>query len=125
MILLLIVAAVLIVIGAFAVGIYNRLVQFRENARSSFAQIDVQLERRHDLIPNLVATASGYLKHERETLEAVISARASATQLRVEVNGEPSNIEAMQKLATSETNLGGALGRLMACLLYTSDAADE
>lgn len=114
MILLLVVAAVLIVIGAFAVGIYNRLVQFRENARSSFAQIDVQLERRHDLIPNLVATASGYLKHERETLEAVIAARASATQLRVEVNGEPSNIEAMQKLATSETNLGGALGRLMA-----------
>lgn len=111
---LIIALVVLLLIGAYAVSVYNQLVKLRENARNGFSQIDVQLERRHDLIPNLVATAAAYLGHEQETLEAVIAARASATQVRVEVDGEPSNIEAMQKLAKSEANLGGALGRLLA-----------
>lgn len=108
----LIVLIVLVVF--FIVSIYNKLVKFRERARTAFAQIDVQLERRHDLIPNLVETAKGYLGHEKDTLEAVIAARASATQARIEVNGDPENLEAMSKMASSEGALGGALGRLMA-----------
>jgi len=111
---LLIVGIICVMAGAYAVTVYNQLVRLRENARTGFSQIDVQLERRHDLIPNLVATAKGFMSHEAETLEAVIAARASATQVRVEVNGEPSNLDAMRKLASSESTLGGALGRLLA-----------
>jgi LemA protein len=99
---------------AFVVSAYNKLVKLRERAVNAFAQIDVQLERRHDLIPNLVETVKGYMGHERETLEAVIAARASATQARIEVNGDPQNMEAMAKMASSEGALGGALGRLLA-----------
>jgi len=94
--------------------VYNKLVSFRERGLNAFAQIDVQLERRHDLIPNLVETVKGYMSHERDTLEAVLQARASATQARIEVNGDPANLEAMAKMAQSEGALGGALGRLMA-----------
>ncbi len=111
---LIIVGVIVLLIGVYAVGIYNRLVKLREVAKGSFSQIDVQLERRHDLIPNLVETARGFMAHEAGTLEAVIAARASATQTRIEVNGDPSNIDAMQKLGASESNLGGALGRLLA-----------
>lgn len=111
---LIIVVLLVLILGAYTVGVYNRLVKLRENASVSFAQIDVQLERRHDLIPNLVNTAKGFMGHEKDTLEAVIAARASATQVRVEVDGDPSNVDAMQKLAKSEANLGGALGRLLA-----------
>lgn len=114
MIALLIIGSLVLLLAFYAVGVYNRLVRLRETAKGSFAQIDVQLERRHDLIPNLVQTAKGFMAHEAGTLEAVIAARASATQMRIEVNGDPSNVEAMQKLATSENNLGGALGRLLA-----------
>ena len=109
---ILIVLAVLI--GFFLVGMYNKLVKLRERVRNAFAQIDVQLERRHDLIPNLVETVKGYMSHERETLEAVVAARAAATQARIEVHGDPENLEAMQKMAESEGALGGALSRLMA-----------
>lgn len=109
---------VLVVIGlllaAFVVSAYNKLVKFRERAVNAFAQIDVQLERRHDLIPNLVETVKGYMSHEKETLEGVVNARASATQARIEVNGDPQNLEAMAKMASSEGALGGALGRLLA-----------
>jgi len=104
----------IVLVVFFVFSMYNKLVKFRERARTAFAQIDVQLERRHDLIPNLVETAKGYLSHEKETLEAVIAARASATQARIEVNGDPENLEAMSKMASSEGALGGALGRLMA-----------
>ncbi|MEM9882595.1 MAG: LemA family protein [Planctomycetota bacterium] len=96
------------------IAIYNRLVSLRERGQNAFAQIDVQLERRYDLIPNLVETAKGYMAHEKDTLEAVMAARASATQARVEVSGDPTNLEAMGKLAQSEGMLTGALGRLMA-----------
>jgi LemA protein len=105
---------VVVLIGLFLMSVYNKLVRLREQVRNGFSQIDVQLERRHDLIPNLVETAKGYLKHERETLEAVIAARSAATQARVEVSGDPQNLEAMGKLAQSEAALGGALGRLLA-----------
>ncbi|MEM7272258.1 MAG: LemA family protein, partial [Actinomycetota bacterium] len=103
-----------VLIGVFIASIYNKLVRLRESVRNAFAQIDVQLERRHDLIPNLVETVKGYLSHEKETLEAVVAARAAATQARIEVSGDPENLEAMQNLAQSEGALGGALGRLLA-----------
>ncbi|MEM1107435.1 MAG: LemA family protein [Planctomycetota bacterium] len=93
---------------------YNKLVSFRERGKNAFAQIDVQLERRYDLIPNLVETAKGYMAHEKETLESVMAARASATQARVEVAGDPSNLAAMGNLGQAEGALTGALGRLMA-----------
>ena len=109
---------VVIVIGLLFVGLvvsaYNKLVKFRERALNAFAQIDVQLERRHDLIPNLVETVKGYMSHEKETLEGVVNARAAATQARIEVSGDPQNLEAMAKMSSSEGALGGALGRLLA-----------
>ena len=111
LIVILVIVALLI---SFVVSAYNKLVKLRERAVNAFAQIDVQLERRHDLIPNLVETVKGYMGHERETLEAVIAARASATQARIEVNGDPQHMEAMAKMASSEGALGGALGRLLA-----------
>ncbi len=114
MILLIVLVVIVLALGAFVASIYNKLVTFRERAVNGFAQIDVQLERRHDLIPNLVETAKGYMSHEKETLEAVVNARASATQARVEVNGDPENAAAMAKMASSEGALGGALGRLLA-----------
>ncbi len=105
---------VIVLIIVFVVSIYNKLVKLRERVRNAFSQIDVQLERRHDLIPNLVETAKGYMSHEKETLEGVISARASATQARIEVNGDPANIAAMGKLAGAEAGLTSALGKLLA-----------
>ena len=109
-----IVLAVAVALAMFGVGIHNKLVAMRERVKNAFAQIDVQLERRHDLIPNLIETAKGYLQHERATLEAVIDARAAATQARVEVSGNPENLAAMGELGTSEAALSGALGRLLA-----------
>ena len=111
---LIVVVAVVAIAGLYLVGIYNRLVALRERVRNAFAQIDVQLERRHDLIPNLVATAKGYLRHERATLEAVVEARAAATQARIDVSGDPENLAAMGRLGVSESALGSALGRLLA-----------
>lgn len=111
---LLVAGAVLVVVVIVAVGIYNKLVMLRERGKNAFAQIDVQLERRYDLIPNLVETAKGYMAHEKETLESVMEARASATQARVHVGGDPTNLAAMGDLASAEGALTGALGRLMA-----------
>jgi len=110
------IVAVVVLVGVvlFVVGIYNKLVTLRERGQNAFAQIDVQLERRYDLIPNLVETAKGYMAHEKETLESVMAARASATQARVHVNGDPTNLAAMGDLASAEGALTGALGRLMA-----------
>ncbi len=111
---LIVIVVLIVLVGLFLVRVYNRLVSLRERVRNAFAQIDVQLERRHDLIPNLVETVKGYMAHERETLEAVVSARAAATQARIEVSGDPENLAAMEKLAQSEGALGGALSRLLA-----------
>ena len=106
----------IIFIGAvlFAISIYNRLVAGRNRFKNAFAQIDVQLTRRHDLIPNLVETAKGYMKHERETLEAVVNARNTAVAGLKAAAADPSDPEAMKKLAQAEQGLSGALGRLFA-----------
>jgi LemA protein len=96
------------------VGGYNRLVAARNAVKNAFAQIDVQLTRRYDLIPNLVETAKGYLKHERETLESVIRARNSAVEGLKAAEANPGAPAAMQQLAGAEAQLGGALGRLFA-----------
>jgi LemA protein len=104
--------AVLLIL--FLVGIYNRMVGARNAYKNAFAQIDVQLTRRYDLIPNLVETAKGYLKHERETLEAVVRARnAAVTGLRAAA-ASPGDPAALQQLAGAENVLSGALGRLFA-----------
>jgi LemA protein len=106
----------LLIIGAvvFVVGLYNGLVGARNAYKNAFAQIDVQLTRRYDLIPNLVETAKGYLKHERETLEAVIQARnAAMTGLKAAV-ANPGDPAAMQQLSGADAQLAGMLGRLFA-----------
>lgn len=102
-----------VLLVVWAVAIYNGLVTARNAYKNAFAQIDVQLSRRHDLIPNLVEVAKGYLKHERETLDAVISARARAVSGLGAAKANPGNAEAMANLGASEGALSGALGRLM------------
>ena len=108
--------ALIVVVFAvfFLVSIYNRLVSARNAYKNAFAQIDVQLTRRHDLIPNLVETAKGYMKHERETLEAVITARNQAVSGLRSAAADPSNPAAVQQLAGAENALSGALGRMFA-----------
>lgn len=96
------------------VGIYNRLISFRNRFKNAFAQIDVQLKRRYDLIPNLVETVKGYMKHERETLEAVIAARNQAREVAQRAASDPGNPAAMRDLSAAEQSLGGSLGRLFA-----------
>ena len=116
--LLLIVMAVLIAIVLVAVvvvvGMYNRLVALRNRYKNQYSQIDVQLKRRYDLIPNLVETAKGYIKHERETLEAVISARNAAYSAGQQAARSPGDATAMTALGGAEGQLTGALGRLFA-----------
>ncbi|MDH4048111.1 MAG: LemA family protein [Gammaproteobacteria bacterium] len=106
--------AVIVALVLFVIGIYNSLVNSRNRVKNAFAQIDVQLTRRHDLIPNLVEAVKGYMKHERETLDAVISARNSAVSSLDAAKADPSNAAAIQKLGAAEGMLGGALGRLFA-----------
>ncbi len=108
---LLVVAFLLI---AWFAATYNGLVNLRNRFRNAFAQIDVQLKRRHDLIPNLVETAKGYLSHERETLEAVIAARNSAESARTRAASDPGDAQAMRGLASAEAGLSGVLGRFFA-----------
>jgi LemA protein len=109
-----IVLGVVVVLAFWAVSIYNRLVQLRNRFKNAFAQIDVQLKRRYDLIPNLVETAKGYIKHERETLEAVIKARNQAVTAANAAGANPGNPAAMQGLSQAEGQLTGMLGRLFA-----------
>ncbi len=113
-IVLLIVFALLILLAFFVVGIYNRLVALRNRFKNAFSQIDVQLKRRYDLIPNLVETAKGYIKHERETLEAVIQARNMASAASDKAAAHPEDPKAMQGLLGAEATLTGTLGRLFA-----------
>lgn len=103
-----------IVVAIFAVSVYNGLVRARNGYKNAFAQIDVQLKRRHDLIPNLVETAKGYLKHERETLEAVIAARSGAVTAQAAAAANPGDPAAMQNLGGAENMLTQTLGRLFA-----------
>jgi LemA protein len=98
---------------AYIVGLYNSLVQLRNRFQNAFAQIDVQLKRRYDLIPNLVETAKGYMKHEKETLEAVIAARNSAMAAGQRAAANPGDPKAIQELSTAETALAGSLNRFI------------
>jgi LemA protein len=110
----LVIVGIAVVLIAWVVGIFNRLVALKNRYQNAFAQIEVQLKRRYDLIPNLVETAKGYMKHERETLEAVIQARNQAQQGLQRAAGDPGDAGAMQGLANAEGALSGALGRLFA-----------
>jgi LemA protein len=110
LIFLAIVAAVVI----WAIGIYNRLINERNRVKNAFAQIDVQLTRRYDLIPNLVEAVKGYIKHERETLEAVVNARNAASSSLAAAKADPANAQAIKELGASEGVLTSALGRLFA-----------
>ncbi|MBI5689149.1 MAG: LemA family protein [Verrucomicrobia bacterium] len=104
---------VALVLGFWLASIYNRLVDLRNRFKNAFSQIDVQLKRRYDLIPNLVEIAKGYLKHERETLEAVIKARNIAAAAAQSAAANPSDAGAIKNLVAAEAGLGGALSRLM------------
>ncbi|MBM3366769.1 MAG: LemA family protein [Betaproteobacteria bacterium] len=105
--------ALVVAIVFWGISIYNGLVKLRQRFKNAFAQIDVQLKRRYDLIPNLVEAAKGYLAHERQTLEAVIAARGNAVSASQKAAAAPGDAAAMQGLAQAEGALGGALGRLM------------
>ncbi|MGF6852396.1 LemA family protein [Paraburkholderia sp. CI3] len=115
-----VVVTLLVLLGAglllalWLMGIYNRLVVARNRFENAFAQIDVQLKRRYDLIPNLVEAVKGYMGHERETLDAVIKARNSAMAAEQKVAAKPSDPAAMRELNQAEARLGGTLGRLFA-----------
>ena len=108
---LLVVLAVLLLLIVLVVSIYNGLVTARNAFKNAFAQIEVQLKRRYDLIPNLVETAKGYLTHERETLEAVTKARDAAANGLADATRDPGNAEALKKLASQEQVLGGAMAK--------------
>jgi len=110
----LIILALIALAVFWAIGAYNRLVSLRNLFKNAFAQIDVQLKRRYDLIPNLVETAKGYMKHERETLEAVIKARNSAVTANAAAAADPASPSAIQGLMAAEGALSGALGKLFA-----------
>ena len=114
MVTLLILLAIVVVLALWAMGIYNGLVTGRNAFKNAFAQIDVQLQRRFDLIPNLVETVKGYITHERETLEAVTAARTAAMSGLAAAKASPGDPAAMAELASSQGVLNGALGRLMA-----------
>jgi LemA protein len=103
-----------LVVFLWVMGVYNNLVALRNRYKNAFAQIDVQLKRRYDLIPNLVETAKGYMAHERQTLEAVIAARNQAASANSKAAGNPGDPEAMKGLIAAEGALTGTLGRLFA-----------
>lgn len=112
LIVLAVLVGLVVLVALWVMGMYNGLVKLRNRYRNAFAQIDVQLKRRHDLIPNLVETAKGFMKHERETLEAVIQARNTASSARQGANTE--DAASMSALMAAEGGLGSALGRLFA-----------
>lgn len=118
--------ALVVLLALAAIGIYNRLVTLRNRYRNAFAQIDVQLKRRYDLIPNLVESVKGYLAHERQTLEAVIAARNAAWTAGQAAAAHPGEAGAMRDLSGAESALTGALGRLMVLVeQYPNLKADQ
>ena len=123
---ILVILAVIVFGILFVVSIYNRLIQLRNRFKNAFAQIDVQLKRRYDLIPNLVETAKGYMKHEREVLEAVIKARNMAATAMKKAAADPGDPGAMHELIGAESTLTGTLGRLFALVeAYPNLKANE
>ena len=121
-----ILAALIAIVLLFIVGIYNKLVVLKNRFLNAFAQIEVQLKRRHDLIPSLVETVKGYMAHEKETLEAVINARNAAANALKSALQDTSNPETMQSLASAEGALGGAMGGLFAVMeAYPDLKADK
>jgi LemA protein len=114
LIVLVVLAVIVLLLVMAVIGMYNRLVTLRNRFKNAFSQIDVQLKRRYDLIPNLVEVAKGYIKHERETLEAVIKARNAAYSAGQQAAGNPGDRAAMSALGGAEGQLTGALGRLFA-----------
>lgn len=111
---LVVLGVLLLVVVFWAVGAYNRLVGLQNQFKNAFAQIDVQLKRRYDLIPNLVETAKGYMKHERETLEAVITARNQAVNANAKAAADPTDPSAMHMMAAAEGMLTSSLGKMFA-----------
>ena len=121
-----VVVGIVLLLVLWVIGLYNGLVVLRNRYKNAYAQIDVQLKRRYDLIPNLVETAKGYLKHERETLEAVIAARNQAAGAAAALAKMPGDATAMRAFAQAETGLAGVLSRLMAVAeRYPDLKADE
>lgn len=114
LLILLVFLGLAVALALWAMGIYNGLVTSRNGWKNAFAQIDVQLQRRFDLIPNLVETAKAYMGHERETLEAVIAARSAAQSGLAAAKAHPGDADAMAQLAASQGQLNGVLGRLLA-----------
>jgi LemA protein len=108
------IAVVALFLLIFIIGAYNSLVTLRNRYKNAYSQIDVQLKRRYDLIPNLVETAKGYLSHERGTLEAVIAARNAAATANTRAAQNPGDASAMKELSSAESALGGVMGRLFA-----------
>ncbi len=111
---LLVIIGAIVLVALYAIAQYNGLVTLRNRFKNAFAQIDVQLKRRYDLIPNLVETAKAYIKHERETLEAVVAARNTASTAGAQAAANPGDPTAMKNLTGAESGLSGALGRLFA-----------
>ncbi len=111
---LLIILGIIAAVVVYGISLYNRLVSLRNRVKNAFSQIDVQLTRRHDLIPNLVETVKAYMAHERGTLEDVINARNAAVTGLKAASADPTNPEAMKTLSGAESQLSGALGRLFA-----------
>ena len=109
-----VILALIVAIAVWAMSAYNGLVGMRNQVKNQFAQIDVQLKRRYDLIPNLVETAKGYIKHERETLEAVIAARNTAVGAHASASADPTDAAAVRQLGAAEGALGASLTRLFA-----------
>ncbi|MFA7605259.1 MAG: LemA family protein [Rhodocyclaceae bacterium] len=109
-----IVIGIIVALAVYAVAIYNGLVALRNRVKNAFSQIDVQLQRRYDLIPNLVETAKGYMQHERDTLEAVIKARNAAQSAAQRAESNPSDPSTMKQLMGAEAALGGMLTRFFA-----------
>lgn len=111
---LLVILVIIILIVLFVISCYNKLIQLKNHFKNAFAQIDVQLLRRHELIPNLVETAKGYMKHEKDTFEAVVNARNMAVSAQQKAASDPSDPKAIKDLSAAEGALSGTLGRLFA-----------